>query len=411
MTSRDVIRLVAGREINQRLRAKSFYISTGLLVALILAVGVITRLAGGDDAPAQIEVAVVADVSNESVTPDDIIAAVRASAAIVDRGAMVEFFDDLDAAQAALKNGDFDVVIDPATNQALFGGDVDQEVLAVTQQAWAQVEVLGRLGDAGLTPQQITQALAVAPLTGVALDGDDEPSGVAVLTGTLAAILLFLSLQTFGTYVLTGVVEEKSSAVVEVLLVRARADQMLAGKIIGIGVAGLAQFVLAIIASLASLGLSGASVPAEVWSALPMTLVWFLGGFALYATLFALAGSLVSRQEDAQAAAAPIMYGMVAAYMLVFIFGYIPDSTVSMVMSLIPFITPLLMPMRMASGAASMVEVAVAVVLLLGTTVATWKLASRIYEQVLLRRGSRITWRDAIGLLRSVRGDDESAAP
>ena len=111
MTSRDVIRLVAGREINQRLRAKSFYISTGLLVALILAVGVITRLAGGDDAPAQIEVAVVADVSNESVTPDDIIAAVRASAAIVDRGAMVEFFDDLDAAQAALKNGDFDVVI------------------------------------------------------------------------------------------------------------------------------------------------------------------------------------------------------------------------------------------------------------------------------------------------------------
>ena len=137
MTSRDVIRLVAGREINQRLRAKSFYISTGLLVALILAVGVITRLAGGDDAPAQIEVAVVADVSNESVTPDDILAAVRASAAIVDRGAMVEFFDDLDAAQAALKNGDFDVVIDPATNQALFGGDVDQEVLAVTQQAWA----------------------------------------------------------------------------------------------------------------------------------------------------------------------------------------------------------------------------------------------------------------------------------
>jgi len=408
MTSREVIRLVAVREINQRLRAKSFYISTGLLVLVILAVGVISRLAGGDDAPAQIDVAVVADASVGTVEPDDVVAAVQASAAVVDRGATVEFFDDLATAEAALRDGDFDVVLHPAEQQALFHDDVDDEVLAVAQQAWAQVEVRARLGDAGLEPQQITEALAVAPLAPQVLDGDDETSGVAVLTGTLAAVLLFLSLQTFGTYVLTGVVEEKSSAVVEVLLVRARADQMLAGKIIGIGVAGLAQLVLAIVASMVSLAISGASVPAEVWSALPMTLVWFLGGFALYSTLFALAGSLVSRQEDAQAAAAPIMYALVAAYMLVFIFGYVPDSTASTVMSLIPPITPLLMPMRMAAGAASVVEVVVAVVLLLGTTMAAWKLAARIYEQVLLHRGSRVTWKDATRLLRSRSGGEHS---
>jgi len=408
MTSREVIRLVAGREINQRLRAKSFYISTGLLVLVILAVGVISRLAGGDDAPAQIDVAVVADASVGTVESDDVVAAVQASAAVVDRGATVEFFDDLATAEAALRDGDFDVVLHPAEQQAIFHDDVDDEVLAVAQQAWAQVEVRARLGDAGLEPQQITEALAVAPLAPQVLDGDDETSGVAVLTGTLAAVLLFLSLQTFGTYVLTGVVEEKSSAVVEVLLVRARADQMLAGKIIGIGVAGLAQLVLAIVASMVSLAISGASVPAEVWSALPMTLVWFLGGFALYSTLFALAGSLVSRQEDAQAAAAPIMYALVAAYMLVFIFGYVPDSTASTVMSLIPPITPLLMPMRMAAGAASVVEVVVAVVLLLGTTMAAWKLAARIYEQVLLHRGSRVTWKDAIRLLRSRSGGEHS---
>ena len=84
-----------------------------------------------------------------------------------------------------------------------------------------------------------------------------------------------------------------------------------------------------------------------------MMLVWFLGGFALYATLFALAGSLVSRQEDAQAAAAPIGYGLVAAYMLVFVFGYVPDSTASTVLSMLPPIAPFLMPMRMAAGAAS----------------------------------------------------------
>jgi len=200
--------------------------------------------------------------------------------------------------------------------------------------------------------------------------------------------------------VLTGVVEEKSTAVIEVLLVRARADQMLAGKVIGIGVAALAQFAVAVATGLVALAISGVDVPSEIWAAVPMTLVWFLGGYALYSTLFALAGSLVSRQEDAQAAAAPIMYALVGAYLLVFVFGYNPESTASTVLSLIPPITPLLMPMRMAAGAASVVEVVVSLVLLLASIFAAWKLAGRIYEQVLLRRGSRISWRDASALVR-----------
>ncbi|MBA3268843.1 MAG: ABC transporter permease [Acidimicrobiia bacterium] len=265
------------------------------------------------------------------------------------------------------------------------------------------LEIQRGLADAGLSQDQISEALSIAPLEAVSLEGDTEGEGLGVLTGTLAAILLFLSLQTFGTYVLTGVVEEKSTAVIEVLLVRARADQMLAGKVIGIGVAALAQFAVAVATGLVALAISGVDVPSEIWAAVPMTLVWFLGGYALYSTLFALAGSLVSRQEDAQAAAAPIMYALVGAYLLVFVFGYNPESTASTVLSLIPPITPLLMPMRMAAGAASVVEVVVSLVLLLASIFAAWKLAGRIYEQVLLRRGSRISWRDASALVRGGR--------
>lgn len=406
MSSSAVIRLVAGREINQRLRVKSFYITTGLLVLVILAVGVISRLAGDDEAPGDIDVAVVLDEPGavDSAVFREVLAAFEASAATLDRGATVQFFDDIDAAQVALEDGDVDVAVDTVEHRAFFDGDVDQEVFAVVQQAWALVELRTTLSDAGLEPAEIDDALTVTPMSAESVGGDEGPSGLAVLTGTLAAIMLFLSLQTFGTYVLTGVVEEKSSAVVEVLLVRARADQMLAGKIIGIGVAALTQFVLAVAAGMVSLAISGVTVPSEVWSALPITVVWFLGGFALYSTLFALAGSLVSRQEDAQTAAAPIMYSLVAAYFLVFIFGYVPESLASTIMSLIPPIAPLLMPMRMAAGAASVVEVVVALVLLLATTVAAWKLAARIYEQVLLRRGSRISWRDALRLLRPERG-------
>ena len=102
MKRRDVIQLVAAREISQRLRAKSFYIGTGLLIAIILAVGLITRFAGGDDAPADIAVAVVADPADLTVSTDIIEATVRDTASVVDRGATVEFFDDLDDVQAAL---------------------------------------------------------------------------------------------------------------------------------------------------------------------------------------------------------------------------------------------------------------------------------------------------------------------
>jgi ABC-2 type transport system permease protein len=84
----------------------------------------------------------------------------------------------------------------------------------------------------------------------------------------------------------------------------------------------------------------------------------------------------------------------------VFIFGYAPESTASTVLSMIPPFAPFLMPMRMAAGAASVVEVVVAIAGMIVATIATWKLASRIYEQVLLRRGSRIGWRKAFALLR-----------
>jgi ABC-2 type transport system permease protein len=389
----EVIGLVARREIRERMRARSFLVGTVLLVLAVLAVGLITRFAR-DDGPATIDIGVVSDPSEE------VVGSFEAVAAAVGREVEVEFFDDSDAARSALDDGDLDVVVDPDTDEAVFDGDVNDQTLAVVQQTWSQVTVADQLAEAGLDDAEIAAVTSVAPLEPVSLDGDDGPSGLSILTGTLAAILLFISLQTFGTYVLTGVVEEKSSAVVEILLVRARADQLLAGKVIGIGVAALTQLAAAVAAGLTSLAVSGVDVPVEIWSSVPMMLVWFLGGFAMYATLFAVAGSLVSRQEDAQSAAAPIGYGLVAAYMLVFIFGYMPESTASTVLSMLPPTAPFLMPLRMAAGAATPLQVAVAVAGLVLATFVAWKLAARIYEQVLLHRGSRIAWRDALALVR-----------
>jgi ABC-2 type transport system permease protein len=396
---RSDVGLIAAREIGVRLRAKSFRILTGLLVVLILAIGVLGRLAsgGGDD---------VTVVGVAGPVPAGFAAAAEATAErfggeIEVTDVEVTGADDVvGAARRALEGGDAEVVVLGEERRVVYDGDVDDEVQAVVQQAWSSAEIRQALVDSGLSPDEADQVAAPTPLAATPLDGEDEDEGLAVLTGTLAAVLLFLSLQTFGNYVLVGVVEEKSSAVVELLLVRVRADQLLAGKVIGIGAVALLQFVLAVTAGLAALAVSGTDVPGEIWSAVPLTTVWFLGGYALYSTLFALAGALVSRQEEAQAAAAPILTAMIGSYVVIYLFGYTPESAASRFLSVLPPVSPFLMPMRMTAGAASVVEVAVALVLLFGATVAAWKLASRIYEEVLLRRGSRIAWREVLALAR-----------
>ncbi len=389
----ESIRLVAGRELTERLRARSFYVLTGLLIAIIIALGLVGRFV--DRGPDTIELGVTGDTSA------DLVETLSLVGESIGREVEVTEYDDEAAGRAALEDGDVTLVVVPGEATLLSEEEPGEDQLALVQQAWASVEVQRSLIDAGLSAEQAGDALRTEPLEVRQLDGEDESDGLAVLVGTLAAILLFISLQTFGGYVLTGVVEEKSTAVVEVLLVRVSADRLLAGKVIGIGAAALLQFAAAILAGLVSLTISGIDVPGDIWAALPITLVWFLGGYALYSTLFALAGSLVSRQEDAQAASAPIMTALIGAYLLVFIFGYQPESTASTIMSLFPPIAPLLMPMRMAAGAASVLEVVVSLVLLVAATFGAWKLAGRIYERVLLRRGARIGWRDALSIGRN----------
>lgn len=160
----------------------------------------------------------------------------------------------------------------------------------------------------------------------------------------------------------------------------------------------LLQLLVAVVAGLAALLISGSSIPAEIWIAVPTVVLWFLGGFALYSTLYALAGSFVTRQEDAQAAGMPITLAVMAPYLLVCVFASNPDSTAATIASMIPPFAPLLMPLRIATGAAEAWQVAVAVILLAITIVVVLRVAAAIYARSLLQRGARISWRQALRL-------------
>jgi ABC-2 type transport system permease protein len=291
-------------------------------------------------------------------------------------------------APPALDSGRADaavVVTSTGKGELLFRRRVDPDLESTVAEAWQ-------------VARGAEQILSPAPLRTVTVEPESAHRGVAELVGTLAAIVLFISVSTFGGFVLTGVVEEKTTAVVEILLAQVRAHQLLAAKVLGIGAVALIQFATAVAAALIALRISGATIPSEVWFAVPSTIFWFVAGFALYSTLFALAGSFVSRQEDAQAAAAPISMLFLAAYLVVFSVSSNPGGAVATVLSIIPFFAPLLMPLRIASGVAPWWQITLSAVLLVGTAYAVLRVAGRVYARTLLHRGSRVRWKQALRL-------------
>ncbi|MCU1504922.1 MAG: ABC-type Na+ efflux pump permease component-like protein [Ilumatobacteraceae bacterium] len=381
--------LVARREVRSRLRSRAMKISTAIFVIVILLIGIVNRAISDSSTPRTRVVTVGA-------VPSGFADAVQQAGASIGRTiTWEEPLADRSAADAALRDGKVDVVVDGDAHQMLFTTAVNETNAAVVGAAWRAASAAQAARQLGLTPAQIESIVSPPPLSATTVETRPD-NDVGRLVGTLSAILLFLSLNTFGAMVLTGVVEEKTSAVVEILLAQVKAHVLLAGKVLGIGIVAMIQFALLVIAGVVSLKISGTSVPSEVWVALPSTLGWFLGGFAFYSTLFALAGSFVSRQEDAQASAAPISLMFTGGYIVVFVVAANPGSTLPTVLSILPPFAPLLMPLRIATGVATAWQVALAAVLLVTAVDVVIRVAGAIYARSLLHRGSRITWSQAL---------------
>ena len=208
--------------------------------------------------------------------------------------------------------------------------------------------------------------------------------------------LLLMAIVIYGNLVLTGVVEEKSSRVVEVLLARMEARNLLAGKVAGIGLLGFAQFALTALAALvATRFVDSFDVPAVSGGVLTWVVVWFVLGYALYAMAYGALGSLASRTEDAQSVAGPVGYVLIAAYWASFIaVSGDPVSAWSRLLSYFPLTAPLAMPGRIALGAAAWWEQLLAVVLTVGAVAALVVLGGRVYARAVLHSGPTLRLRD-----------------
>jgi len=352
--SSNGIWLVAEREIGSKLRSKAFLISTGILLVLALA-GI---LFGGFAS------------KNTETTP---IAVTAETASAVSAIPNVEVTTVADRAAAE------QLVRDDKVDAAVIEGDGPSGYTIIAMQD---------------PPGEIVSALSIAPEI-VSLEPATTNPLLRYFIAIAFGLVFMMAAATFGGTIAQSVVEEKQTRVVEVLLSAIPARTLLAGKVIGNTVLAMGQILA--LAAVATIGLI-VTGQREVLTTLGAPIIWFaiffLFGFILLAAMFAAAASMVSRQEDIGSTTTPITMLIMAPYILVIVFN--DNPLVLTIMSYVPFSAPVGMPMRLFVGEAQWWEPLLSLVILLASCVAAIVIGAKIYENSLLRMGSRVKLREAL---------------
>ncbi|HEY6017201.1 MAG TPA: ABC transporter permease [Gaiellaceae bacterium] len=379
MTGRRAILLVARREIRERLRSRAFLISSVVMLALV---GASAALGGVLDKKTTYKVAVTAPA------PQGLAAALqRAAKPFDDAKVRLRVVASPAAGRQLLEDKQVSALLLLSSDRLVFRSDVDAKAAAVADTAVRSLR--NHLPPA----PELTTATLHPP--------ENTNSDAETVVAYVGSLLLFMSLAVYGQWVLGGVVEEKHNRVVELVLATTRPRHLLAGKVIGIGLLGLAQ--LAAVAGLgAVLIVAGVyDAPASLGGSLALVIPWFVLGFALYAVGYAAAGALASRQQNAETAGQPVTYTILAAYFA----GYIAVSAdmnglAANILTVFPLTAPLVLPARSALVGVPLWEHALAVLLVLATIWAIVRFAGRVYGQGLLHSGARLDPRVAWRLSR-----------
>lgn len=383
--SARAIRLITRREISSRLLSRSFLGGLAATVVLIFGAFGLGSLFGGDD-----EVT----IGLTGTQPPGAIEALHQVADRLDTELELIEYTFRSDADEALEAGDIAGLV--ADGRELRMTQNDNEVIALVTPAWQQAALVDELADSGLTGDQITSALdSASPLTLVELDPDpegDERSAVAFFS----VILLFIAIQVAGAYILMGVFEEKSTKVVELVLSSVRAQHLLLGKIIGVGVLGIVQVVALAASAVGAAALFGSdALPALTVDLIAAGLAWFVLGYLLYGSVFAAGASLAPRQEDAQSTLAPVTVILMLSYFGAIFSASDPDSMLATIVSWVPLTAPFAMPGRIALGDAEWWEVLGSMGLTAIAAFAVLRLAERIYVRSVVHTDRKLGWREA----------------
>ena len=425
---------IARREFEVRVRTRSFMFSTVLLVIGVVVIALLPVIVQQIDRSDSTEVAVVAPDESlgrrASLTITSLLnSSVVASPDQDTPDFVVTVVDDLAAARAGAVDGTYGAVLGM---ERAVGGELEftlytnepatGRTAGLLQQGANAVAIGDRLDRLGVAPTDQASLFAPADFGVQWPDAERtdpiEESVTATISKDMLAfgmtILIFMIIVMYGNWIAMSVVEEKSSRVMEVVLNAATPFQLLAGKVFGVGAVAFIQYaavvaagVVAILAqgSVASIVLGESSSGIGLPEGLTPGLLLLFGaygvlGFLLYAALYAAAGSLVSRQEDVNAAVMPMTLVSTGGYIVgVYAATGLLDIRAGWIVALtqVPFLSPFMMLGRAATGVAEPWEILLSLALLVLTIgVAIW-VASRIYAAGVLlygqRPGARAVWR------------------
>jgi len=384
--------LVAQREVRERLRGRVFQVGTAIILLVVAAAIVVPVLTRSKSTPDQVGVV-------GALPPALNVALFASAAAVGDTMAIVPESDEA-AADADLRSGRIDIAVIDASKLVVKEAVVADDLSTPAQLSRAFAQTLGRLAAfkaAGLSSTQVDDLnratpLPVNSLQPAATHRKPTPGSVVSL------ILVFLMLSQYSTWILTGVAEEKSSRVVEVLLAALRPAQLLAGKVLGIGLVALTQATLIVGVAL---GLSAAVGSDVMHGSGPTTVLaavaWLLLGYAFYSWVYAAAGSTVERQEQIQSLAFPLSIPLVVGYVVSLIAaGSGRPTTLLEVLAYLPPTAPFAMPTLVGLGGATWWQFAIAVIFSIASTFAVARAATSIYRRAILRTGRRVRFRELV---------------
>ena len=381
--------LLSKREFVTRAKSKVFLVTMGVIALAIIAIGPVVSLFANDPEPIRIGIV--------GAEPAGIEEGLAARAALFEQEVEITRYDSLAAAEAELEEGTVEALLVDGTS-IVFNEEESFVVVQVITDSVNSRAGIALMEILGLTPaemQQLNEPEQVVVRTLVVADPEERPRRVAAFAGVL---VLFGTILTFGQFVAMGTVEEKQNRVVEILLSRVKASQVLVGKVIGIGALGLVQLLVMAAAALVAFniidveGISLGSIGAEIVAGV---FFWFLLGYTLYAFLYAALGATVSRQEDLQGVLVlPAVFILPAFFIAQLAVGD-PDLAIVRFGSFFPPWTPMIMPIRTALGSAQPWEVALSIALVVAGIVLLVWVGSRVYSGALLRTGGTVKLRDA----------------
>ena len=403
---------VARREYLERVRSKAFLVSTilgpTLLAGFMLAPILLARQRGRPlrvaivDASGALGSEVGQSLARRKVAGQERFVVEPAPAAPVEQARA--------ALQERVVQGDLDGYLflprDALDRSAAeyYGKNVSNMMdLELMNKAVEEALVSRRLSSEGLDPERVRSLTRAVDIKKVRLTarGAREDRGASFLLSLVLMMLLYTTLAVWGAAVMNGVIE-KTNRVVEVVVSSLPASRLFAGKLIGVGAAGLTQFLIwaACLAAISAVGAPGIGEVGALPELSPLLLVafvlFFLLGYFLYGSMYASIGAAVNTTQEAQSLVFPVMMPLILSVVFYPMVLSAPDSTLSVILSLVPFFAPLLMFLRMTAVSPPAWQVALSMLLMLATIVGIVWAAARIYRVGILMYGKRPTFPEII---------------